>query len=95
MILGNSRGLCIKLVRTTLRPIALTATAGSLEGAERAIILQAVESRIKKLGLVQKRKRGANSRHDAYLALQGNNFPKFNSGPAEPPSRLPRFLTIC
>jgi hypothetical protein len=31
---------------------------------------------------------------DAYHALQGNKFPKFNPGPAEPPSRPPRFLTI-
>jgi formate hydrogenlyase transcriptional activator len=43
MILSHSPRLCIKLVHTTLRPVALTATAGSLDEAERAIILQAVE----------------------------------------------------
>jgi formate hydrogenlyase transcriptional activator len=35
--------LNIKLGHTTLRPIAVKATAGSLEAAERAIILGAVE----------------------------------------------------
>jgi formate hydrogenlyase transcriptional activator len=79
MILEHSRTLNIKLGHTTLRPIAVKATASSLDEAERAIILQAVEqcnwrirgangaaalldikpttleSRIKKLGLVQKR----------------------------------------
>jgi formate hydrogenlyase transcriptional activator len=43
MILNSSPRLCIKLVHTTLRPVALTATAGSLDEAERTIILQAVE----------------------------------------------------
>jgi transcriptional regulator with GAF, ATPase, and Fis domain len=42
MILNHSPRLCIKLGHTTLRPVALTATAGSLDEAERAIILQAV-----------------------------------------------------
>jgi formate hydrogenlyase transcriptional activator len=79
MILGNSRRLSIKLSYTTVRPSAVKLTAGSLDEAERAIILQAVEqcnwrirgsngaaalldikpttleSRIKKLGLAQKR----------------------------------------
>jgi formate hydrogenlyase transcriptional activator len=43
MILCHGPRLCIKLGHTTLRPIALKATAGSLDEAERAIILQAVE----------------------------------------------------
>ena len=43
MILSHSPRLCIKLVHTALRPVALMATAGSLDEAERAIILQAVE----------------------------------------------------
>jgi transcriptional regulator with GAF, ATPase, and Fis domain len=43
MILSHGPRLCIKLGHTTLRPIALKATAGSLDEAERAIILQAVE----------------------------------------------------
>jgi formate hydrogenlyase transcriptional activator len=43
MILNHGPRLCIKLGHTTLRPVALTATAGSLDEAERAIILQAVE----------------------------------------------------
>jgi formate hydrogenlyase transcriptional activator len=43
MILGNSRRLSIKLGHTTPRSVALKATAGSLDEAERAIILQAVE----------------------------------------------------
>jgi formate hydrogenlyase transcriptional activator len=43
MILCHGPKLCIKLGHTTLRPIALKATAGSLDEAERAIILQAVE----------------------------------------------------
>jgi formate hydrogenlyase transcriptional activator len=43
MILEHSRTLNIKLGHTTLRPIAVKATAGSLDEAERAIILQAVE----------------------------------------------------
>jgi formate hydrogenlyase transcriptional activator len=43
MILNHSPRLCIKLGQTTLRPIALKATAGSLDEAERTIILQAVE----------------------------------------------------
>jgi formate hydrogenlyase transcriptional activator len=79
MILEHGRTLHIKLGHTTLPPIAAKATAGSLDEAERAIILQAVEqcnwrirgsngaaalldikpttleSKIKKLGLVQKR----------------------------------------
>jgi formate hydrogenlyase transcriptional activator len=80
MILAHGPTLHIKLsYHTTLRPGAVKLTAGSLDEAERAIILQAVEqcnwrirglngaatllgikpttleSRIKKLGLVQKR----------------------------------------
>jgi formate hydrogenlyase transcriptional activator len=79
MILSHGPTLHIKLGHTTLRPATEKATAGSLDEAERAIILQAVEqcnwrirgpngaaalldikpttleSRIKKLGLVQKR----------------------------------------
>jgi formate hydrogenlyase transcriptional activator len=43
MILSDSPRLCIKLGHTMLRPIAVKATAGSLDEAERAIILQAVE----------------------------------------------------
>jgi transcriptional regulator with GAF, ATPase, and Fis domain len=43
MILEHSRTLNIKLGHTTLRPIEVKATAGSLDEAERAIILQAVE----------------------------------------------------
>jgi transcriptional regulator with GAF, ATPase, and Fis domain len=43
MILGNSPRLHNKLAHTMLRPVAMKATAGSLEEAERAIILQAVE----------------------------------------------------
>jgi transcriptional regulator with GAF, ATPase, and Fis domain len=43
MILERGRTLNIKLGHTTLRPIAVKATAGSLDEAERAIILQAVE----------------------------------------------------
>jgi formate hydrogenlyase transcriptional activator len=43
MILSHSPRLCIKLGHTTLRPVALTATAGSLDEAERTIILQALE----------------------------------------------------
>jgi formate hydrogenlyase transcriptional activator len=43
MILEHGRTLNIKLCHTTLRPIAVKATAGSLDEAERAIILQAVE----------------------------------------------------
>jgi formate hydrogenlyase transcriptional activator len=43
MILGHDRTLNIKLGHTTLRPIAVRATAGSLDEAERTIILQAVE----------------------------------------------------
>ena len=43
MILEHSRTLNIKLGHTTLRPIAVKATAGSLDEAERAIILQALE----------------------------------------------------
>jgi formate hydrogenlyase transcriptional activator len=43
MILEHSRTLSIKLGHTTLRPVAVKATAGSLDEAERAIILQAVE----------------------------------------------------
>jgi formate hydrogenlyase transcriptional activator len=79
MILSHGPTLHIKLSHTTPRPGAEKLTAGSLDEAERAIILQAVEqcnwrirgsngaaalldikpttleSRIKKLGLVQKR----------------------------------------
>jgi formate hydrogenlyase transcriptional activator len=79
MILSQGATLHIKLSHTTLRPSAVKLTAGSLDEAERAIILQAVEqcnwrirgsngaaalldikpttleSRIKKLGLVQLR----------------------------------------
>jgi formate hydrogenlyase transcriptional activator len=78
MILSHGPTLHIKLSHTTPRPSAIKLTAGSLDEAERAIILQAVEqcnwrirgsngaatlldikpttleSRIKKLGLVQK-----------------------------------------
>jgi formate hydrogenlyase transcriptional activator len=43
MILEQSSTLHVKLGQATLRPIAVKATAGSLDGAERAIILQAVE----------------------------------------------------
>jgi formate hydrogenlyase transcriptional activator len=43
MILAQGSKLYIKLGNTTLRPIAIKATAGSLDEAERAIILQAVE----------------------------------------------------
>jgi formate hydrogenlyase transcriptional activator len=43
MILSHGPTLCIKLAHTALRPIAVTAMAGSLDEAERAIILQAVE----------------------------------------------------
>src|SRR5229473_3687542 len=43
MILSHGPRLCIKLGHTTLRPIAVKAAAGSLDEAERAIILQAVE----------------------------------------------------
>jgi formate hydrogenlyase transcriptional activator len=43
MILEHGRTLNIKLGHTNLRPIAVKATAGSLDEAERAIILQAVE----------------------------------------------------
>jgi formate hydrogenlyase transcriptional activator len=43
MILSHSPRLCIKLAHTSLRPVALRATAGSLDEAERSIILQAVE----------------------------------------------------
>jgi formate hydrogenlyase transcriptional activator len=43
MILSHSPRLCIKLAHTSLRPVALRATAGSLDEAERTIILQAVE----------------------------------------------------
>ena len=43
MILERGRTLNIKLGHATLRPIAVKATAGSLDEAERAIILQAVE----------------------------------------------------
>jgi formate hydrogenlyase transcriptional activator len=79
MILSHGPTLHIKLGRQTLRPIAVKAMAGSLDDAEREIIIQALEqcnwrirgsngaaalldikpttleSRIKKLGLVQKR----------------------------------------
>jgi formate hydrogenlyase transcriptional activator len=43
MILEHGTELHIKLGHTTLRPVAVKATAGSLDEAERAIILQAVE----------------------------------------------------
>src|SRR3954468_12331661 len=43
MILNHSPRLCIKLSHATLRPVGLTASAGSLDEAERTIILQAVE----------------------------------------------------
>jgi formate hydrogenlyase transcriptional activator len=43
MILEHGRKLNIKLGHTMLRPVAVKATAGSLDEAERAIILQAVE----------------------------------------------------
>jgi formate hydrogenlyase transcriptional activator len=43
MILSHGPRLCIKLAHASLRPVALRATAGSLDEAERAIILQAAE----------------------------------------------------
>jgi formate hydrogenlyase transcriptional activator len=43
MILNSDRKLSIKLGHATLRPIAVKASAGSLEEAEHAIILQALE----------------------------------------------------
>jgi transcriptional regulator with GAF, ATPase, and Fis domain len=43
MILSHGPRLCIKLGNPTLRPVAVKAAAGSLDEAERAIILQAVE----------------------------------------------------
>jgi formate hydrogenlyase transcriptional activator len=43
MILGNGPTLHIKLAHATLRPAGLTATAGSLNEAERSIILLALE----------------------------------------------------
>jgi len=43
MILSHGPKLSIKLGHTTPRPVAVTATAGSLAEAERAIIMQAVE----------------------------------------------------
>jgi formate hydrogenlyase transcriptional activator len=43
MILCHGPRLCIKLAHASLRPVALKATAGSLDEAERTIILQAVE----------------------------------------------------
>jgi transcriptional regulator with GAF, ATPase, and Fis domain len=43
MILNHGPKLCIKLGHATLRPIAVKASAGSLDEAERAIILQALE----------------------------------------------------
>jgi formate hydrogenlyase transcriptional activator len=43
MILNHSPRLCIKLAHTALRPISVTAVAGSLDEAERVIILRAVQ----------------------------------------------------
>jgi len=43
MILGRGPRLHIKLGHATLRQITMNATAGSLDEAERALILQAVE----------------------------------------------------
>jgi formate hydrogenlyase transcriptional activator len=43
MILNQGSTLCIKLAHTALRPVAVTAMAGSLDEAERAIILQALK----------------------------------------------------
>ena len=43
MILNGDRKLTVKLGHATLRPIAVHASAGSLDEAERAIILQALE----------------------------------------------------
>jgi formate hydrogenlyase transcriptional activator len=43
MILSHSPRLNVKLAQASLRPVALALTAGSLDEAERAIILQAVE----------------------------------------------------
>jgi len=43
MILNHGPRLCIKLAHTALRPIAVKAMAGSLDEAERTIILQALE----------------------------------------------------
>jgi transcriptional regulator with GAF, ATPase, and Fis domain len=43
MILNQGSTLSIKLAHTVLRPVAVTAMAGSLDEAERTIILQALE----------------------------------------------------
>jgi formate hydrogenlyase transcriptional activator len=43
MILSHGPRLVVKLAHASLRPVALALTAGSLDEAERAIILQAVE----------------------------------------------------
>ncbi len=43
MILNHDSTLSIKLAHTVLRPVAVTAMAGSLDEAERTIILQALE----------------------------------------------------
>ena len=43
MILNHGPRLCIKLAHTALRPVAVTAMAGSLDEAERSIILQALD----------------------------------------------------
>jgi formate hydrogenlyase transcriptional activator len=43
MILNQGPRLCIKLAHTALRPVAVTAMAGSLDEAERTIILQALK----------------------------------------------------
>jgi len=43
MILSHGSKLCIKLSHATLRPAGVRAAAGSLDEAERAIILQALE----------------------------------------------------
>jgi transcriptional regulator with GAF, ATPase, and Fis domain len=43
MILNHGPRLCIKLAHAALRPIVVTAMAGSLDEAERAIILQGLE----------------------------------------------------
>jgi transcriptional regulator with GAF, ATPase, and Fis domain len=43
MIMNHSPRLCIKLAHVALRPVAVSAMAGSLDEAERTIILQALD----------------------------------------------------
>jgi formate hydrogenlyase transcriptional activator len=61
MILSHGPTLHIKLGHTTFRPTTTKATAGSLEEAERAIILQAVE-----LAYSGIERRGSAARHQAH-----------------------------